>query len=63
MRDQGSFKGPDMAEFVLQVRKMYGSGKKIALFGDNAGINKCDEIRDAAELAGYNLAKCRLIYN
>ena len=45
---QNSFNGDDMAAMVLRIRKMYGTGKKIALFGDNARINRCLTVELAA---------------
>ena len=46
--EQNSFDGDDMVRFVYQMRIFAGPDKKIALFGDNARINKCKKVVEAA---------------
>ena len=60
--DQTAFDGSDIADFVLKLRQQMGPGKKIALYGDNAPINKSQTVRAAAQRCRPDLAECRLIW-
>ena len=63
VQQKNALTGEDMTELVKKLRRHYGQGKKIALFGDNATINKGQDIRDAVAEERQGWAKCKLIYN
>ena len=59
---QNSYRGVDMARFIAEIRSRYQPGQKVAFFGDNASINRCREVVEAAA-PSPRMAECRLLYN
>jgi hypothetical protein len=59
---QRSFRGVDIARFIAEIRSRYSADDKIAFFGDNASINRCREVKEAAA-DNPRMAECRLLYN
>ena len=62
-KEQNSFDGDDMVRYVHQMRIFAGPDKKIALFGDNARINKCKKVVEAAAEKNVLMAECILLFN
>ena len=52
-----------MAAFVRRIRRDFGPGKKICLFGDNAKINRSILVKESASRIDPRMAECRLLYN
>ena len=52
-----------MARYTTRIRRDFGAGKKIALFADNARINICKAVKEAAAEEDPQMAECRLLYN
>ena len=52
-----------MVRFIKEIRTELCPTKKVALFGDNASINKCLKVRAAAYEPDETMAECRLLYN
>jgi hypothetical protein len=52
-----------MVRFIKEIRLKVGPNRKIALFGDNASINKCLIVRAAAAEYHEDMADCILLYN
>lgn len=52
-----------MVRFIKEIRTNLGPTKKVALFGDNASINKCLKVKAAASEPDDTMAECRLLYN
>ena len=62
-RQQKSFNGESMAEFLLEIRTKMLPGKKLAFFGDNARINIGKKMKAAAaQFLGVG-SECRLLFN
>ena len=52
-----------MARYVTRIRRDFGGGRKVALFADNAKINDCRAVKEAAAAEDPELAECRLLFN
>ena len=60
--ERNFFNGEDMARFVYQMRLFAGPHKKIALYGDNARINVCKKVVEAAAVENVLMAECILLF-
>ena len=52
-----------MARYLTRIRRDFGAGRKVAFFADNAKINDCGLVKQAAADEDPELAECRLLFN
>ena len=51
-----------MVRLISELRIKMGPDRKVAIYMDNASINKCKVVKESAALI-YGVAECRLLYN